>query len=68
VKSLLVPLLLLLALDVPALAQSPLLPARCSQPPCGVRGAPGAVMGAGLPVLLIGGGVYWLVRRRAGKR
>jgi len=29
-----------------------------------VRGAPGPLAGAGLPVLLIGGGIYWLVRRR----
>ena len=29
----------------------------------GYRGAPGPVLGAGLPVLAIGYGVYWLVRR-----
>lgn len=29
-----------------------------------VRGAPGPIAGAGLPVLAIGYGVYWLVRRR----
>lgn len=29
----------------------------------GVRGAPGAIAGAGLPVLAVGYGVYWLVRR-----
>ena len=28
------------------------------------RGAPGPVVGAGLPVLAIGYGVYWLVKRR----
>jgi hypothetical protein len=28
------------------------------------RGAPGPVLGAGLPVLAIGYGVYWLVKRR----
>ena len=27
-----------------------------------VRGAPGPLAGAGLPVILIGGGIYWLVR------
>lgn len=27
-------------------------------------GAPGPVLGAGLPVLAIGYGVYWLVKRR----
>jgi hypothetical protein len=31
-----------------------------------VRGAPGPVVGTGLPVILIGGGIYWLVRRRKG--
>jgi hypothetical protein len=30
----------------------------------GYRGAPGPLVGAGLPVLLIAGGVYWIVRRR----
>ena len=30
----------------------------------GVHGAPGPIAGAGLPVLAIGYGVYWLVRRR----
>ena len=29
-----------------------------------VSGAPGPIAGAGLPVLAIGYGVYWLVRRR----
>jgi hypothetical protein len=28
------------------------------------RGAPGPIVGVGLPVLAIGYGVYWLVRRR----
>jgi hypothetical protein len=63
-KALLVPLLLL-ALSAPALAQrSP--PGPCVTTTC-VRGAPGPLIGVGLaslPVLLIGGGVYWLVRRR----
>ena len=54
---------LLLALSVPALAQT-------TRPPGGttttIRGAPGPLVGAGLPVLLIGGGIgiYWLARRR----
>jgi MYXO-CTERM domain-containing protein len=30
----------------------------------GHHGAPGPVAGAGLPVLAIGFGVYWLIRRR----
>lgn len=29
-----------------------------------IRGAPGPIAGAGLPVLAIGYGVYWLVKRR----
>jgi hypothetical protein len=29
-----------------------------------VRGAPGPLIGAGLPVVAIGFGVYWLVRRK----
>ncbi len=28
------------------------------------HGAPGPITGAGLPVLAVGYGVYWLVRRR----
>jgi hypothetical protein len=60
-KALLIPLLLL-ALSAPALAATP---SPC--PTCTVRGAPGPVAGAGLvalPVLLIGGGIYWIVRRK----
>ncbi|WP_407180029.1 hypothetical protein [Bradyrhizobium sp. STM 3562] len=30
----------------------------------GVHGAPGPVAGAGLPVIAVGYGVYWLMRRR----
>jgi LPXTG-motif cell wall-anchored protein len=66
-KSMFIPMVLLLALSVPALAQS--MPPReggGGVPPSGggVRGAPGPLVGAGLPVLLIGGGIYWIVRRR----
>lgn len=32
-----------------------------------VKGAPGPIAGAGLPVLAIGYGVYWLVKRRRHK-
>ena len=59
-KALLIPLVLL-ALTLPALAQT------CRNSTCTVRGAPGPLMGvglAGLPVLLIGGGIYWIVRRK----
>ena len=34
----------------------------------GYRGAPGPLVGAGLPVLLIGGGIYWIVRRQKQKK
>jgi uncharacterized protein YdeI (BOF family) len=30
----------------------------------GYHGAPGPIVGASLPVLAVGFGVYWLVRRR----
>jgi hypothetical protein len=30
----------------------------------GVHGAPGPIAGAGLPLVAVGYGVYWLVRRR----
>jgi hypothetical protein len=55
-----IPMLLLLALSAPALAQS-------RPQPTPTRGAPGPLIGAGLaslPVLLIGGGIYWIVRRK----
>jgi hypothetical protein len=29
-----------------------------------VHGAPGPIAGAGLPIIAVGYGVYWLVRRR----
>jgi LPXTG-motif cell wall-anchored protein len=66
-KNMFMPLVLLLALSVPALAQIP--PGGGGGggvPPSGggVKGAPGPLVGAGLPVLLIGGGIYWIVRRR----
>ena len=32
-----------------------------------VRGAPGPIAGAGLPVLAVGYGVYWLIKRRRRK-
>jgi hypothetical protein len=36
----------------------------CATAACTTRGAPGPIAGAGLPVLGIGYGVYWLIRRR----
>jgi hypothetical protein len=65
-KSLVIPTMaLLLALSVPALAQIKPTPTPCST--CTIKGAPGPLAGAGLPVLLIAGGIYWLVRRRIGQ-
>jgi len=32
-----------------------------------IRGAPGPIAGAGLPVLAVGYGVYWLIKRRRRK-
>ena len=75
---LVLPIALLLALSVPALAQNPNNNGNHGQGNNGnhgqgnngngnggnVRGAPGPVVGAGLPLLLIGGGIYWIVRRR----
>jgi len=49
---------LLGAAAVPALSQT----AAPSVSP--LRRAPGPIAGAGLPVLAIGFGVYWLIRRR----
>jgi LPXTG-motif cell wall-anchored protein len=61
-KSLIIPTALLLALSVPALAQKGTIGDK--PPSSGVKGAPGPLAGAGLPILLIGGGIYWLARRR----
>jgi hypothetical protein len=63
-KAVLSPMLLLVALSVPALAQNNQGQNNNNQGHH-VRGAPGPLMAAGLPVLLIGGGiVYWIVRRK----
>jgi len=60
-----IPMLLLLALSIPAFAQKGTIGDK--PPPTGTKGAPGPIVGAGLPVLLIGGGICWLVRRRKGQ-
>jgi LPXTG-motif cell wall-anchored protein len=49
---------------VPALAQDNQGQNNNNNQGGGVRGAPGPLVGAGLPVLLIGGGIYWIVRRK----
>ena len=64
-KNLVIPMALLLALSVPALAQKGTIGDK--PPSSGVKGAPGPLVGAGLTTLLIGGGIggiYWIVRRR----
>ena len=42
--------------SIPALSQSTV--------PTPYKRAPGPIVGAGLPVLAVGLGVYWLIRRR----
>jgi hypothetical protein len=54
-------LLMLLTLSGSAVTQSTAV-APCAT--CGRLGAPGPVAGAGIPLLVVGAGVYWLVRRR----
>jgi hypothetical protein len=56
-------------LAISLLLVPPLINAAASATPCPstagcVRGAPGPIAGAGLPVLAVGYGVYWLIRRR----
>ena len=59
------PMALLLALSVPALAKNDKGNQGNGNGNGGnVHGAPGPLAGAGLPVLLVGGGIYWVVRRR----
>jgi hypothetical protein len=51
-------LVLFTALSLPSMVQS------ATPTTTNVRPAPGPIAGAGLPVLAIGYGVYWLVKRR----
>jgi hypothetical protein len=67
-KSLIIPMALLLALSTPALAKNDNGNGHGNGNANGhVKGAPGPLVGAGLPALLVAGGVYWLVRRRKGQ-
>jgi len=52
-----VSLLVLLPIPVLAVAQTPACAA------CKLRGVPGPIAGAGLPIIAAGYGVYWLTRR-----
>jgi hypothetical protein len=57
------------AIVVGALAPGTAAFAQCATAVCGAGGgkahaAPGPVLGAGLPVLAIGAGIYWVARRR----
>lgn len=66
-KSLVIPMMLLLSLSVPAVAKNDNGNhgnGNSGNHNGNVKGAPGPLVGAGLPVLLIGGGIYWIVRRR----
>ena len=63
------PMALLLALSVPASAKNDKGNQGNGNGNGGnVRGAPGPLVGAGLPVILIGGGIYWIVRRQKQKK
>jgi hypothetical protein len=68
-KNMFLPVVLLLALSVSALAQNNQgqnnnNQGQNNQGGGGVHGAPGPLVGAGLPALVIAGGIYWLVRRK----
>jgi hypothetical protein len=56
-------LVLLTALSIPSVVQSQTAPTPTRCTACGIRGAPGPIAGAGLPILAIGFGAYWLAKR-----
>lgn len=71
VKTIFIPTVLLLALSLPVLAGNNQGQNNNNQGQNnnnqvgGYQGAPAPIIAAGLPVLLIGGGIfYWIVRRR----
>ena len=64
-KSMFIPLALVLSLSASGLAQGGQNDqGQNNNNQGGYRAAPGPLVGAGLPLLLIGGGIYWIVRRR----
>jgi len=52
-----------IALLIMALFGAPVAHGGTDGAPTTVRGAPGPIAGAGLPILAVGYGAYWLVRR-----
>ena len=58
-KTLMLSLVLLTALSLPSMVQSQ----AATPQPCSICGAPGPIAGAGLPILAIGFGAYWLAKR-----
>jgi LPXTG-motif cell wall-anchored protein len=62
-RTILFPMVLAVALSLPALAKNN-QGGNNNYQGGGYRGAPGPIVGAGLPVLLVGGGIYWIVRRK----
>jgi hypothetical protein len=61
-KTLMLSLVLLTALSLPSMVQSQAAtPIPCTTATC--RGAPGPIVGAGIPILAIGFGAYWLAKR-----
>jgi hypothetical protein len=68
-KNLILSAALFAALCLPALAQNQNGQGQNNNNQGGnnYRGAPGPIAGAGLPVIAVGFGVYWLIKRRRRK-
>jgi hypothetical protein len=52
---------------LPALSQTATVDTASVDAAKKLRGAPGPIAGAGLPVVAVGFGIYWLVKRRRRK-